>query len=295
MKILILPSLMAILFCSAGNAQITNIEAMRIWSGDSPWTFNSDLNFNYTNNDGDYNFRIGASASVLYKFKDLKDLENTEVGLINKLFFVGNYSLNRAEDRDLDNNWFLHLRYNREFTDFFRTEAFIQFQENPLLQIDSRRLVGAGVRLKPLQERARENAKKNSLHLYIGLAYMYEEERSQLFDLRLYNHRASTYLSASFKFGESNLTLSNILYYQPVLKDFQNYRLSENLQLALPVSDVTTFTTNFSYFLNNKAPAGDSEYRSAVSFGLRFSFQSKIDGKKSKIDPESIKKKRPKN
>ncbi|NNF74132.1 MAG: DUF481 domain-containing protein [Flavobacteriaceae bacterium] len=295
MRIPIYPSIMAFLICFISNAQIENIEASRIWSGDSPWTFNSDLTFSYWNNDGNYNFLVGASSSVLFKFKDQKDRSNDKVGLRNKLLFIGNYSLLRAEDRDLDNNWFLHLRYNREFTDFFRVEAFIQSQENQLLLIDSRRLVGAGVRLKPLQERARNNNKRNSLHLYLGLAYMYEQEQSELFDLELFNHRASSYLTASFKFSQSGVTLTNTFYYQPLLKDFTNYRISQDLDMAFPINSVIRFIARFNYFLNSSSPAGDTEYRSSLLFGLRFRFQSKVSKSGVQIDPESIKKKRPKN
>ena len=295
MKIPFYSSFLIFISCFVAQAQIENIEALRIWSGDKPWTINSDLVFSYRNNDGNYNYLIGASSSVLFKFRTRNDRYKEKAGLKNKLFFVGNYSLIRAEDQDLDNNWFLHLRYNREFTDFFRVEAFIQNQENQLLLIDSRRLIGAGVRLKPIQERVRDNSEGNSLHLYLGFAYMYEQERSELFDLELYNHRASSYLTASFRFKKSGVTITNTLYYQPLLEDFQNYRISEDLDIRFPVNELIRFIPRFSYFNNNKTPAGDAEYRSTLLFGLNFNFQSKLASHKVKIDSESIEKKRPDN
>lgn len=261
------------------HSQIRNIEELRIWSGDSPWLINSGLNFSYTNNDGNYVYELGARAGTLFKYKDKSGELN------NKWLLHGNYSLVRSEREDFSNNWFVHLRFNKEITDFFRVESFIQSQENQLLSIRSRNLIGAGIRLKPIED-FKDTSKRN-LHLYIGLAYMYEEEKSRELDLNFYNHRASSYITAGFQFGKDGhkLEIINTLYYQPLLSDFQNFRLSEEFSISFPISDDVGFQTTFNYFLNNKTPAGDVEYRSYIGMGFNYSFKSnppklKINGGK---------------
>jgi hypothetical protein len=251
------------------NSQITNIEKQRIWSGNSPWHVDSNLNFSYNNNDGNYVYRIAMSAGALFKFRDKK-----REGLNNKIFLHGNYSLASSEIEDFSNTWFVHLRYNKEISSFFRVETFLQIQENKLLSIRSRNLIGGGIRLKPLQDN--KNRSRRNLHLYIGLAYMYEEERSSIYDMNFYNRRASSYITSAFEFGEdgSKLKIVNTIYYQPLLSDFQNFRLSEEFSIAFPISPKIELESTFNYFLNNKTPIGDVEYQSFVGLGFNYSFES---------------------
>ena len=119
----------------------------------------SDFSFSYDNYDGDYIYRIGSSLSTQVKSKDLKKI----------YFLLGNYNLIRSEAQDFQNTWFLHLRYNQKLSNLFRFEAFIQSQHNQLLAINSRNLVGAGLRFKLVS--------KENVRLYIGNVYMDEEEK----------------------------------------------------------------------------------------------------------------------
>ena len=259
--------ILAVLIALPLQAQIKNIEKLRIWSGDRHWSADGRVDLSYNNIDGNYVFQVGTNAGVLYKFRDKNEKFN------NKILFHGNFALIRAENENLNNNWFLHLRYNKELTQFFRVEGFVQSQENQLLAISSRNLIGGGIRLKPLQDM--RNKKERNLHLYIGLAYMYETERSKNFNVDFYNHRASSYLTAAFKFNDSKLVIINTLYYQPLLKDFDNFRLSEELSIEFPISDTVGFQTSFNYFLNNRTPAGDAEYQSFMGFGFTYEYKSR--------------------
>lgn len=261
----------ALLFSLYGSAQIVNIEGMRIFTAENvPFKISSGLDVSYNNNDGNYVFVVGAHVGSLYKFKDGKGKLN------NKIFINGNYNLVRAEDRDLNNNWFVHLRFNKEITPEFRIETFVQSQQNELLSISTRNLVGAGIRWKVL-----EAMKKRSLHLYLGAAYMYEYEKSKRFDVKYNNNRLSSYLSASFNWGEGKPKIINVLYFQPLFDELDNFRLSQQFTGEFPVSKSVSFTTNFSYFLNNRTPIGDAEYFSNVSFGIKYNFEKKIE------EPES--------
>lgn len=282
---LVLVVLLSLAFFST-SAQITNIEKMRRWTGNQNLNLNTGLNFSYTNNDGAYIFRIGANTGVLYKFKDKTEELN------NKLFLIADYNLNRSEGQDFNNNWFIHLRYNKEILvksnkegsdssskdKRIRLEAFIQTQKNQLLSINSRSLIGAGIRLKLVEKIGKEE----SFHLYVGTAYMYEIERTDALELNFYNHRNSSYLTATFNFGEGKLEFVNTVYYQPLYKDFQNYRLAEEFSAEIPISNNLSFETIFTYFLNNKTPIGDAEFTSHISLGLKYKFKPKV-AKKNKV------------
>jgi len=76
------------------------------------------------------------------------------------------------------------------------------------------------------------------------------------------DHRLSTYLSLSAQPFSKNFTISNTTYYQPVLNNFTDVRLSSQTSMEFIISKKLTFTsifsiTNDTYSLRN---------------GIRFSF-----------------------
>ncbi|NND52919.1 MAG: DUF481 domain-containing protein [Flavobacteriaceae bacterium] len=242
------------------------------------------IQFSYDNNDGAYIYKIGGNIGALYKFRSKND-RNDELN--NKLFFLANYNLNRSEGQDFNNKWFLHLRYNKEIPNFpskdirIRLEGFLQTQKNDLLSINERSVLGAGIRLKLVEDMEG----KNSFHLYIGSAYMYEIEHTNSLNLDTYNHRNSSYLTANFDFGEDKLQLVNTIYYQPLFQDFQNYRLAEEFSAEMPLSHSLSFKTTFTYFLNNKTPLGDAEFTSHIGLGFTYDFKKKPIIPETKMPP----------
>ena len=62
--------------------------------------------------------------------------------------FIIDYDLVNADGEDFNNSFFGHLRYNHEFGEVVRVEAFTQGQFNSVTKIDVRYLNGIGLRLK---------------------------------------------------------------------------------------------------------------------------------------------------
>ena len=240
----------ALAFTSFSHAQLVNIESKRMQTDSIRFVLRSDFSFSYDNYDGDYIYRIGSSLSTQVKSKDLKKI----------YFLLGNYNLIRSEAQDFQNTWFLHLRYNQKLSNLFRFEAFIQSQHNQLLAINSRNLVGAGLRFKLVS--------KENVRLYLGNAYMYEEEKSDTFDTKEYNHRNSTYLSVSATIAESNVNITNTVYFQPLYKDFSDFRVLEQLKIDVPLSRVLSLYTLFDYYHDNITPSGGSQFSINISIGL---------------------------
>lgn len=253
-------TVIALLFSNSLFAQLVNIETRRMQTDSVRFVFYTDLNFSYSDTDGDYIFQLGGSLSTQFKSKDL-----------NKIFFViGNYNLVRSKDQDFLNNWFAHLRYNQEISELFRFEAFVQTQHNQLLEISTRNLIGAGIRLKVIS--------KEHFRMYIGNSYMYEVEESQVFNSKFNDHRNSTYLSTTFTGKESTINLTNTIYYQPLYSDFSDYRLLEQFKVEFPVFKAIDFSLLFDYYLDAITPSGNKDYYSNIKLGIGYSF----DGKKNK-------------
>ena len=104
---------------STVQAQLVNIESIRMQTDSIRFVLKSDFLFNYSNNDGVYIYRFNVGLNTQYKTKNLKDI----------FFFLGNAALVRSQDQDFQNSWFIHLRYNRKLNKSLRIEAFIQDPE----------------------------------------------------------------------------------------------------------------------------------------------------------------------
>lgn len=189
----------------------------------------SDLLFGYTNNNGEYILQIGSNLSTQVKSKDLKKI----------FFFIGNLNLIRSNDQDFQNSWFLHARYNQKLSELIRLEAFVQNQNNKKLTINSRNLLGLGLRIKLLSN--------NLTTIYFGNSYMYEIEETKALDQKFYNHRNSSYLSLNQDFSKINLTITGTLYFQPLYRTISNHRILSQLKAELPLTKKISFAALYNY------------------------------------------------
>ncbi|MDE3742960.1 DUF481 domain-containing protein [Maribacter polysaccharolyticus] len=236
----------------SAKAQLVNIEAKRMQTDSTRFVLKSDLLFNYADNNGDYVMQFGSNISTQFKSRDLNDI----------YFLVLNYNLVRTDEKDVQNAWFLHARYNHEFTDFLRLEAFIQNQNNTQLTIINRNLVGAGVRLKVVD-------KENS-RVYFGNSYMYEIEKLNGIDQRFYNHRNSSYLSLTQSFDKMHLDLVATVYFQPLYRDIGNHRVLGQLKAEIPLTDHMSLSALYNYFLTNFSSALQDDRSSTIKVGFTF-------------------------
>lgn len=239
--------------CTSLNAQLVNIESKRMQKDSVRFALKSDVLFDYTDNNGDYLFEIGTNLTTQYKLKDLNKI----------FFFIGSYDLIRSKDQDFRNSWFFHLRYNQKLTKVFRLEAFIQNQQNTLLTITSRNLVGAGIRLKLVSS--------ETTKLYLGNSYMYEVEKIDATDQQFYNHRNSSYLSLSYTFKKVNLDLVGTVYFQPLYVDIGNHRILNQIKAELPITKIISLSALYNYFYSSFSTTRNIDRSSNLSLGFTFS------------------------
>ncbi len=232
------------------NAQLVNIESQRMQVDSVRFVLKSDLLFDYSNNNGDYLSQFTANISTQIKSKDLKRI----------YMFIGSYNTERSKDQDFQNSFFLHLRLNQKISNVFRFEAFIQDQYNALLNINKRKLVGAGLRFKFIST--------PNIKAYFGNAYMYEHEKIDDSETEYYNNRNSSYVSFTINFPKSKVNLTETFYFQPKYSDISNHRVFQQLQAQFPINKSLSFTTQFTYFYNSFVPGIARDYSSDLSLGL---------------------------
>jgi hypothetical protein len=260
---------------------IVNVEGRRRHTDSIRLVVDAGISSKYSNNDGQSLFWINNSLVTQYKSKNLKRI----------YLVLGDYTLSKSKDQDFENSWFLHFRYNQKLSSIFRIEAFIQSQENKILDVSSRNLIGGGIRMKLFSG--------DNLNFYWGNAYMYEIEKSDLIDGEFKNHRYSSYISFSAgipiyknvsesidengkkttKTEVREIDIVNTLYYQPLFNDFGEYRFLEQFQVNFPITKVFNFFTRFDYFYDSITPRGRKQFSTSVNFGFGLSLS------KMKVSP----------
>lgn len=240
-------------FFTTAHAQLVNVESKRMQTDSTRFVLKSDLLFNYTDNNGDYVLQLNSNITTQFKSKDLDEI----------YFLVLNYQLVRANDKDFQNNWFVHARYNHKISDFLRLEAFLQNQDNTQLTIARRSLIGGGIRLKLL---SKENTK-----VYFGNAYMYEIEKLKLTDELFYNHRNSSYLSINQTFEKINLDLIGTVYFQPLYTDIGNHRALSQFKAEMPLTNRLSLSALYNYSFISFSSGLDDDRTSTINFGITLS------------------------
>lgn len=262
MRRLFFLTLFALILSLNSYAQVVNIESRRLQT-DSVFVFLGNVSLSFNDNNGSQVFQFGTGLTSQLKPKDSKKI----------FLLLGNYNLIKVDGVDFNNSWFLHFRFRYKFSDLFRFESFIQSQHDGLLDVNARNLIGAGIRLKLIGVEPDKDEKEDStIKLYLGNAYMYEEEKSDAFDRRFSNHRHSSYLSFTYNAGNGKVSILNAIYYQPLYKDFSDYRFLEQFKIEVPISKTLDFSCLFDYYLDSVTPLDRKQYSSTLRFGFNIEF-----------------------
>jgi len=225
-------------FCSEKMlAQIVNIEERRITSTNDTTDWYGFLRFGATlSKVKDDILQFNSTGQIQYKHNR------------NLTLLLLDARLLRAGDQDFNRSGFAHLRYNRELSDPLKFEAFAQGQFNKLLLIESRLLAGSGLRYRLLK------SKDGKQRIYSGLAMLFEKNTflENLGEQEWW--RLSSYISFTFRPWEG-VKLVSTTYFQPQIDDWENYRMSSELRLDMPLGKKLSFYTDFSMSIDQSLPA----------------------------------------
>ena len=152
-------------------------------------------------------------------------------------FIVVNFEYGESADVKDTNKTFVHLRNIQYQSKDFAWELFVQITEDEFTRLDSRMLLGGGVRLNLL------NSGDQSIDL--GLGVFREREKLGFVPLTTdagvaYNNRMSLYLVYKSTLS-SHSRLSSTLYYQPDISEISDYRLFEQFALQLDITESFSF------------------------------------------------------
>lgn len=235
----------------SASAQILNAESLRKVTDTSGWSGTASANFALKRNVNDF-LVLGTDIHVQYKMNK------------HLILFKNDINFQKIEDDRFENSGITHVRYNYRFRPRVAWEAFVQGQYNKVNLIDFRGLVGTGPRIKLT------NSEKYKFYAGMLAMFEYEEVTDGITPLQR-NFRKSTYLSFSL-YPTDNISIVSTTYYQPLVKNFSDYRLSS--QNSLLVELVKNFGLKINYtFVYDAFPAvGIPNSQYDFSTGVTYSF-----------------------
>tara|TARA_R110002124_G_scaffold84681_1_gene220256 strand:- start:3426 stop:4154 length:729 start_codon:yes stop_codon:yes gene_type:complete len=232
-------------------AQIINVESLRHVSDSSKWSGSASLDLGLIKNTNSI-FRITNRIRLQY---------NTEKNLF---LFINDINLQKIEDNSFVNRGIQHFRYNRKLGDRIKLEAFVQSQYDAISDIKFRGLLGLGPRFKL--------SKNENFRYYLGTLFMYEHEETLERSINiLRDFRGSAYLSCSL-YPTENLSIVSTTYYQPLIKQFSDFRISSEASLAFKIFENLAFRTSFSYNFDANPIANIPKTQYELTNGIIYSF-----------------------
>lgn len=244
--------LTCLLFCAYSYAQLVNFESQRVQSDSLRKTTQLEALYNYQKNNGEElsEIKFTLSHQLLSKNK------------VHTYILLGNIDYSSANNEDLSNSGLLHLRYNNRLSDRVKLEIFAQTQFNRVLGVESRNLIGIGPRYQLVNS--------SRAQVFFGSLLMQEFENIILNNEYNNDRRLSNYVSLII--GKSNTyDISSVIYYQPNISGFNDYRISNNTTLSLNISKNIKFIHSLTFGYDSKPPPNISKSNIDVSSGIRMS------------------------
>lgn len=225
--------LLCFTFVNSDFSQIINIEQKRLNSDEDGWKGNVDFNARFTQN---VNAIWQLSNKVAIQYRKNKSTH----------LFINDISFIRSNQKDLINFGFAHYRYTRKIMDseVVSWESFAQTQYNSVQKIRQRTLTGSGLRFNVIQS--------DSLLLRGGWSFMYEYEETTIPEFSNVI-RNSNYVAFDCKIGK-NWSLATILYYQPNVFDFADYRVSNETNVSHKLTEHISIIFNVNFLYDSRPP-----------------------------------------
>ena len=164
-----------------------------------------------------------------------------------------------AAGQTADDQRSLHLRYSYFLAAPLQAFAFVQLQSDEPLDLESRFLVGGGVRRRLLALGG------GSVDLAVGA--MWEEERIEG-GVREEGFRGSNILSVNGTAGTVDLTFTG--FFQPLLRDWTDQRWATAGSAAVPLGSRWALDLAALWRRDTEAPEGVEPDDGRVTVGLRF-------------------------
>lgn len=178
--------------------------------------------------------------------------------------YLADAGISAANNVQFNNNALAHVRYNYILLDQkLQWETFTQMQQNRLLGLDRRNLLGSGFRWT-----IAENEKANC---NFGLLAMLELERAKPAPETYGFGRASSYFSFVWK-EPGKFALSSTTYYQPLMGNSADFRMMGQHALAFGIHQFWSFRVEVTHFYDSRPPESVVKSTFNSSIGVAYDF-----------------------
>lgn len=240
-------SLMCLLFMGGVVFGQVNIEAYR----KNTFAYSNHLDFSL-------DAQKGNSFSQTYKLRYRSDIgEDPWRGLL-----ITEWQRSANDQGTFSDDGLVHLRSMLTLSPGFQWEHFVQKQWNKVLLLEDRFLIGTGLRWI-IEDRP------DRPECAIGLGAMYEDEFYTSVS-RIQRIRGTSYVNVTYPFGVSRL--SSIIYVQPVLDQWNDFRLLNRNELKIQLSKEFYVTVYAHMDYKSMAVQGINpfECKTGVNLGVSF-------------------------
>jgi hypothetical protein len=154
----------------------------------------------------------------------------------------------------------LHLRHSYFFSEGLRSYAFAQYQSDLALQLDSRVLIGGGMRKRLVE------LTEGGVELGLGVMWEAEQVTGQALETDV---RGANLLVVNGKSGSVDLNFTG--FYQPRLDNFRDVRLAFSGTAAVPLRSSLSLTVSLRWLLDTDPPPTVQREDYGMTVGLRYS------------------------
>ncbi len=165
---------------------------------------------------------------------------------------VGGFNYLNSSGETITSDIFSQLRYNHIFTSRLQSFTFYQIQKNEILLVKRRELAGAGLRIALVQKDS------SRIRLDAGIGGMYENELLKDSPEVTAGGTAQGYFRMadflSFRYVRSNFRIVDVMYYQPLVREFSDFRLYNDFTIHFTIQKHLSFETGFIYRFDSRPP-----------------------------------------
>ncbi len=242
--------LFLVFYFTSGAQLIVNVENSRIQSDTTGWKGNIGSSFSFAKNVQQV---LNINAAMHLQYKTQKDL----------YLLLANYNLLKANKQEFSNNMFYHFRYNRKLGKVVRWEAFTQWQQNNITNIDVRALFGTGPRFKVIESK--------SFRFYAGTLVMYEHERDKNPVVTYIDMRGDIYVSFTYE-PNPVFDITATTFYQPLFRAPKDFRILNQITFSIKATKHLSLSTNWDYSYDAFPAIGTPEINYVISNGINYTF-----------------------
>lgn len=187
----------------------------------------------------------------------------------NEYKLFGGYSLLSNEGDGLLNSGFVHARHNYIIQPRLKTFEFYQLQYNDQLLLERRQVFGAGLRYSLVA--------KDSVNIDFELGLMrdmeiYNQNKLLEGENRINYNTRITFVNSSKIYLSKYIKINNVIYYQPAIDDFSDFRVLNDFNLSIKVTNHLSVINALTLRYSSKPPGGLKNLDASMKFGGSLKF-----------------------